>query len=134
MPRPNVSDPDPPAGEARPSPAQEASARAERMHDEAGEAVRRLAERRVRYQEIVIRREIRHAELENEQAAAVEREQARLDAASDTEFMRDQIQPMLDDGWTLEQLEEIGITRDMLASLDLLDDATPRPLTPGDAP
>ena len=110
----------------RTSYAQEAIARAEQCHDEASASLQRVAERRVRYQEVLIRREIRLAELENERAAAIEQEQARLDAATDTEFLRDQIEPMLEDGWTLEQLQEIGITRDMLVSLDLYHDVARR--------
>lgn len=132
--RPQGSDPDLPAEIEKPSYARDALARAEQSHDDASAMLRRVAERRVRYQETLIRREIRHAELENERAAAAEREEARLDAAGETEFLRGQIAPMLEDGWTLEQLEEIGITRELLASLDLFHEVARRTRTPDDTP
>ena len=135
QPRSHDPAPRPPGTEDEPaSYARGAAERAEQVHREASASADRVAERRVRYQEVVIRHEIRQAERENEQAAALDREQARLDASSESEFLRDQIAPMLEDGWTLEQLEEIGITREMLVSLDLLPEVARRSRTPGDTP
>ncbi len=106
--------------------ARDAAERAELSHEQASELQRRVAECRVRYHEVVIRREIRQAERENEQAAAEDQERKELDAASEGEFMREQIAPMLEEGWTMEELEEIGISRQLLASLGLLHEVTRR--------
>ncbi len=114
--------------------ARRAAERAEQVYDEASASVDRVAERRVRYQEVVIRREIRQGQRENERAAALDGEQARLDASTESEFLRDQIAPMLEDGWTLQQLEEIGITREMLVSLDLFHEVARRSPNRDDTP
>lgn len=94
--QPGSDDPAPPRTGAEAS--SYARKAADQVYEEASASVHRVTERRVRYQEAVIRREIRQAKRENEEAAALEREQARLDAFSETEFMRDQIAPMLEDG------------------------------------
>lgn len=45
----------------------------------------------------------------------------REEAEEEDAFLRDRIAPMLAEGWTVEELSEIGIFHDLLTRLGLLD-------------
>ena len=100
--------------------AREAAERAQARMDEASAGLDRLAARIQLREDALIRREIRHgagelAELEREQRAG-----SRLDSGNDAAFMREQLVPMLKDGWSLDELAGIGITSDTLSELGIL--------------
>ena len=111
----------------RPDPqrfAREAAERAEAQLDEARARLDRLDGRKARRDDALIRREIRRGA---DGLARHEREQAgeeRLHAGDDATFMREQLIPMLKDGWSLEELASVGITRETLSSLGILHHLT----------
>ncbi|HEX8361177.1 MAG TPA: hypothetical protein VF613_13775 [Longimicrobium sp.] len=100
--------------------AREAAERAQARLDEVTAGLARLVARRLRRDEALIRREIR---LGADELTEFEREQrgdSRLDAGDDAAFMREQLVPMLKEGWTLEELAGVGITRETLSELGIL--------------
>jgi hypothetical protein len=100
--------------------AREAAERAQAKLDEAAAGLARLAERRLRREDVLIRREIRKSADELAQFERDQRGDERLDAGDEAAFMREQLVPMLKDGWTLEELEGVGVTRETLSALGIL--------------
>ncbi len=100
--------------------AREAAERADAYLAEARAGQERLAARRHWREEALIRREIRHGA---EELARHERDRLgdeRLHTGEDAAFMREQLVPMLKGGWSLEELEAVGVTRETLSSLGIL--------------
>lgn len=100
--------------------ARASAARAEERLDVAHATLARLDRRWDGFESLMIRREIRKAQQDLEESAEQERARERAEGAADAAFMRDEIVPMLEKGWTREQLAEIGITGELLERLGLL--------------
>jgi hypothetical protein len=100
--------------------AREAAERAEARLEAANAGLDRLAARRAQGDAALIRREIRQSADELAEIEREERGGSRAETTSDAAFMRQQLIPMLKDGWSLDELAGIGITRETLSSLGIL--------------
>ncbi len=96
--------------------ARESAERAEAKQMNAAAVHDRVAARGTARDEALIRREVRHA---TDTLARLERDEAG-DPPLDDPFMREQIASMLREGWSMEELESVGVTREMLSSLGIL--------------